>query len=283
MLGKLIKHELRATRRKMLPMFGVLALLALLSNVSLRMADADLGGTLMRVLTGIFVSVFFIGIIVAWVMALVLMISRYYRNLLKDEGYLSFTLPTNAHALVWAKLIVSSLWFLAVSLLSLLLFALTVLNVADLSGADLGSFFRDLEALSDYLREEGVTGGNLVLLGLELIAAFILSCLTTSLHFYAAMGIGQMSATKKALWSVLSFIGISIVFRIVAATLLSGLSASGSLDIVADNINELVETVPGAFKAMNAGLGWTMLAELLQCAVLYFVSVLTLQKKLNLA
>mgnify|MGYP006988889638 CR=1 FL=1 len=56
-------------------------------------------------------------IVAAVVMTVVLMVSRFYRNLLRNEGYLMFTLPVSAHALVWSKLIVSLVWFLLTALL----------------------------------------------------------------------------------------------------------------------------------------------------------------------
>ena len=42
MLGKLLKHEFRATARTMLPMFGVVLVLSLLANLSFaRIADIE--------------------------------------------------------------------------------------------------------------------------------------------------------------------------------------------------------------------------------------------------
>ena len=133
MLGRLIKHEFRATGRRMLPALGVLALLGLLANLSIRVLESGFGGTLLRILMVLFIAAFFIGMTVAWVMTLVLMISRFYRNLLKDEGYLMFTLPTSSHALIWSKLIVSTVWFLATVLLIGLLMLLTVANLGQMS------------------------------------------------------------------------------------------------------------------------------------------------------
>lgn len=280
MLGHLLKHEFRATARRMLPTLGVLTLLGLLANLSIRMLEAGMGGTAILV---VFVVAFFIGVTVAWIMTLVLMISRFYRNLLQDEGYLMFTLPTSSHALIWSKLIVSTVWFFAVSLLTGLLMMLTVLNLGDLSGDDFEMIFAEMGQGLEILRGMGVTNGSLILLLVEFILACVVTCLTTCLHFYAAMGIGQMSDTRKGLWSVLAFIGISIVFQTVGSTLFSGLSSSGSIDIVVNSFEEMVETAPGVIRAANTGLGGALLAELLQGAVLYVVTALTLSRKLNLA
>ena len=164
MLGHLLKHEFRATGRRMLPTLGVLALLGVLANLSIRMLESGFGGTLLRILMGLFVAAFFIGMTVAWVMTLVLMISRFYRNLLKDEGYLMFTLPTNSHALIWSKLIVSTVWFLATALLIGLLIMLTVANLGQMSADDFNAAFYGAREVLDMLYQLGVSRSSLILL-----------------------------------------------------------------------------------------------------------------------
>ena len=46
MLGKLLKYEFRATGRSMLPVLGVLTLLVLLANISVRLLDRTAGAFL---------------------------------------------------------------------------------------------------------------------------------------------------------------------------------------------------------------------------------------------
>ncbi len=283
MLGSLIKHEFRATARRMLPTLGVLALLAALANLSIRLLDAEFGGLLLKILMALFIAAFFIGIIVAWIIALVLMISRFYRNLLKDEGYLMFTLPTDTHALIWSKLIVSTVWFLATALLIALCFMLTMFNIAGLSGEDLSGLMPALREGLSFLYAMGVTKSSLILSLAQLILASVVSCLVTCLHFYAAMGLGQLSATKKGMWSVLAFIGISLFFQILGSAVLSGFAGSRHFEVVISSFEELAQSAPGLVKAFNTGLGGAWLIQLLQGAILYAVTALTLNKKLNLA
>ena len=85
MLGKLLKHEFRATARTMLPMFGVVLVLSLLANLSFaRIADTDSGA--LDILFGLFIFAFFLGLFTMGVMSLVVMIQRFYKNVLGDEG-----------------------------------------------------------------------------------------------------------------------------------------------------------------------------------------------------
>ena len=175
------------------------------------------------------------------------------------------------------------MWFAACALLVVLLMMLTGGNVARISVEDLHAASVGLDEVMEMLHNLGVTSGSLWLLGGELLLASVLTCLATCLHFYAAMGIGQMAATNKALWSVLAFIGISIAFQFFNTTLFGGLSSSGSLDVVAGSFEELMTTAPGVVRVIGTGIGGTMLLELLQGAVLYVATALTLSRKLNLA
>ena len=59
MLSRFIKHEFRATGRRMLPTLGVLALLGLLANLSIRVLESGFGGTLLRILMVLFIAAFF--------------------------------------------------------------------------------------------------------------------------------------------------------------------------------------------------------------------------------
>lgn len=283
MLSRLMKHEFRATGRRMLPTLGVLALLGVLANLSIRLLDSGVGGTLMRILMGLFVAAFFIGMTVAWVMTLVLMVSRFYRNLLKDEGYLMFTLPTSTHALIWSKLIVSTVWFLATALLIGLLMLLTAANLGKMSADDFNAAFYGMREVLDMLYSLGVSKGSLILLLAELVVASVITCLTTCLHFYAAMGLGQMSADHKGLMSVLAFIGISLAFQIIGSTVFSGLVKTGSVDLVVQSIEDLAQTASGAVRVANSAVGSSLLLEVLQGVVLYVITALSLNKKLNLA
>ena len=85
MLGKLLKHEFRATGRIMLPLMGALLPLALMANLSIRGLAGNLADIPALRILFILILVFFgMGIVAIGVMALVVMVSRFYRNLLKS-------------------------------------------------------------------------------------------------------------------------------------------------------------------------------------------------------
>lgn len=112
MLRKLLKHEFRATGRIMLPLFGILLLVSVGANFSSRgMLNSD--SSLLRTLGTIFIMLFIVGIFAVGIISFVLMINRFYKNLLQDEDYVMMTLPVCVHQQIWSKLIVSTVWFAA--------------------------------------------------------------------------------------------------------------------------------------------------------------------------
>lgn len=93
MLGKLIKHEFRATGRLMAPLFGAMLLLAVFVRVSdLILSAADVP-VFFEALNSLLLIVYVLAILSVTVFSTVLMIKRFHQNFLTDEGYLMFTLP----------------------------------------------------------------------------------------------------------------------------------------------------------------------------------------------
>ena len=98
MTGKLMKYEMRSMLRTFLPLWGAILVVALLNRCTLQIESLRdwLGGVpaiLMMVL-------YVIAIIAIAIVALVFMIQRFYNGMLKDEGYLMFTLPVKTSQLI---------------------------------------------------------------------------------------------------------------------------------------------------------------------------------------
>ena len=128
MLRKLLKHEFRATGRVILPIFGLLLLSAVGANLSIRgMTNAQ--STFLNTLGTILIMLFFLAIIAVGIVALAVMVSRFYKNLLQDEGYVMMTLPVSIHQQVWSKLIVSTVWFAATVLVIILACFVTAFDI----------------------------------------------------------------------------------------------------------------------------------------------------------
>ena len=274
MLGKLLKHEFKATARTMLPMFGVVLVLSLLANLSFaRIADTDSGA--LDILFGLFIVAFFLGLFTMGVMSLVVMIQRFYKNVLGDEGYLTLTLPVNVHEILWSKLIVSFVWFLATGLIAI---AAVFVAVFTLTYSELGEMLRSMPSFGEMLRlffeKTDITPWQLTGAVAQFAAMIILSSLTACLHFYAAMALGHSFSNNKVLLSVVFFIAISFFFSFVSA-LLGNITGGLAMTVT-------VEAGSSVMKALQELSLGSMIYTLIEGVILYLLATCCLKYRLNL-
>ena len=271
MLRKLLKHEFRATGRIMLPMYLILLVTAVSSNLAGR-GMLDSRSDILNTLGVLIVMAFGIAIIGVCLLAFVLMIQRFYKNLLQDEGYLMFTLPASVHQHVWSKLIVSSVWFIA-----------TVLAIiaASLVVAYQGGFLREfldflryfLEGLQK-LKVSEASNGTIYLV--EFAVLMFLSLVAFSLQFYAALAAGHSQANHKLLWSVVWFFGIQFALQFAGSLLIIG---SNELDV----FNRLFSHWdPSPTVAIHVGLLMAIGCVIIYGAIFYAITTFFLKKRLNL-
>ena len=276
MLGKLLKHEFRATGRIMLPVYGAVLLLAVLANVSLRVMD-HVTGSFLTLLLGLIVVAFIFGIIAAAIMTAVLMIKRFYTNYLKDEGYLMHTLPVSVHDLVWSKMIVSVVWFAVTFLVIWLVILLTALIQTGTSLAQFYAGFPSWAEIKAFMEQAGIRMGDLWQIGFEALLCVIVGGLFTCLHFYAAMSLGHMFSKDKILLSIVFYIGLSFVLSMAT----TGYSAGRFYSL--ESMDVTLDTAQEAIRFAKAVMGEILLVEVIQSAVLYVATVLGLKRGLNLA
>lgn len=278
MLGKLIKHEFRATGRTMLPLFVVLSVMSVVAGFSMRHLEFSLTQTpaFIEIVLILLFAAFFVVMVATAVMAFVIMISRFYKNLLGDEGYLMLTLPVSAHSHVWAKLIVSGVWFIATAAL---IFVLMLVLALIISGSDIAGIIAEMptfkEMFAQFLDYSGYNGLSLAVFAIEFVVIAIVGVLNTCLNFYAAMAIGHSFSNRKVLCSVLAFVGISIVFSIFESVLALFMGESFSTGIMLNYRNFAY--------SLNLLMLQGLLLAVVETVPLYFVTTYCLKKRINLA
>ena len=141
MLRKLLKHEFRATGRTMLPLYLILLATSIGANFSTRgLLETDY--QVLDILGGLLVMAFAVAIVAVCVMSMVVMVQRFYKNLLQDEGYVMMTLPVSVHQQVWSKLIVSAVWFALTIVMVCLAGFIMAFNIDILEG--MGQVFHEI-------------------------------------------------------------------------------------------------------------------------------------------
>lgn len=257
MLSKLIKHEFRATSRIMWPVFlGMLALTALMRFSQLLLNGGHIPW-LLQLIGVLLVIGFMMGLGALAFVPLVLSAVRWRDHVLKDEGYLTLTLPVSLHQLLISKLIVSAVWYAAafiVGLLSLLIAASgwnTFQYVPD--------FFNDV--FTAFFGMEASLRSHALLIVFELFCNFVFAVSAAELVVYAAFSIGYSFNKRKELWTVIL---ILVFFQLAQFTAIAMIGRFIHTWISLD-----ANTLPTGIELL---LLWGMLGELLFCAIGYAVT-----------
>ena len=267
MLSKLLKYEFRATGRIMLPVYALLLVTAGGTSVTGSLMGRYPESTVLSIFRTLFMTLFAFTTFGVLLLTLVLMVYRFYKNLMTDEGYLMFTLPVSRSQLIWSKLIVSMAWGILSAVLAALMWTM-VLSVA--GGENLfAGIFRGLRSLMESL--SGNATGCIVGLVVLLLAAGLASYL----RFYAAISLGHSFSNHKILLSVVFFIAFSLAMQA------AGLSSFAFQLTVGEQI---IETSGSAASLLDGTrfLVIDSIETLVACGVFYTLTWYNLQKRLNL-
>lgn len=273
MLRKLMKYELMATARVMLPLYLAVAALAAAVRLLAVWSDSVHFESVLTVdpvnLLLVLVTVaFFVAMVAVPIAAVVLMVLRFKTNLLSDEGYVMFTLPVSPHKLVWSKLLTSAVWFIGAALVDTL--AVLILAADQDLFQGIMDFFRSLFAdLTAYYAANGA------LVIAEIVILVLAACFCECLEFYCPMAIGHSFARHKVLLSVVFFFVIQAVTQAVWVCLVTaGVPFAEDLGTFLSSLSPAV-TVHG-----------TMWLSILFCliygGVLYAITIRMLHRHLNL-
>ncbi|MCD7917018.1 MAG: hypothetical protein LUF84_00900 [Clostridiales bacterium] len=232
MFGKLCKLELRYMMRNFLPIWGVVLVLAALNGVafSLDLDGNTAFGLLLTALVGVLIAMA--------VLCLVLVVQRFYEGLLKNEGYLMFTLPVKTGSLILSKGLAALVVMVVSGIVGVLAFALVMGRVA--------AWMYLTEAVTYLFQESGATAGELAFI----VAATILLALTVVVFqiqmIYLAQAIGHMASSHRVGMSVLAYLAISVALSTLGnllSSVLGVLSEDYLLDLMA-GYDTLAECIP---------------------------------------
>lgn len=270
MLGKLIKHEFRATSRIMLPF--LLIILALTLGVIVFFSWDSSTNLVLQVFSGILMVAYVIALIASFIIILVLMINRFRTNLLGDEGYLTFTLPTSIHQIVWSKIIVSCVWFIAT--LAVVTLSGFIVSLDAMAFADVRRIFFELW---DAMTLRYALNGTAIIL--EFLLLIFVSYASTCLQFYAAMALGYSFNRRKGLLSVAFFFGFQFVSQFLFSLLaFSGILGGLDMDLLMNSITANI----GMMGSIHVFFLFFIVLSALYGAIFYFITTYCLKKRLNI-
>lgn len=265
MLRKLLKYELKATGRLFLPVYVAMIVLA---GITRLFVELNLFQNRLAFLPGIAIFLYVMLICAAFVLTFVVMIQRFYKNLLGDEGYLMFTLPVKPGKLIVSKMLTSFLWMaasVAVTLLTVFLLA-----VDQNTFANMGSFFSALGAMF-----QDAEGQQMAVLVVEGILLFIGGVFTSILVIYASISLGHLLRSHRVLGAFGAYLVLTVVMQIII-TLVTAIP--------------VVQSIPDGFPSSGDMLGWTigiimpmyLFMEILFGVGFFFLTKYVFARRLNL-
>ena len=185
MFLKLLKHELRASGRALLPLFGGLILMALLARGSIWLLSTS-QNSVTGVLSGSLIVLFILGCFGVVIVTAVLMMVRFARSVHGDEGYLTNTLPVSEHAILLSRVLIS--FFAIAAACGVVYLGYRICTYRVKSFSDLVNSLQEL-----FLQAEVDVRATLW----KALASGALSLLTLILQIFAAISIGHSFNTGK--------------------------------------------------------------------------------------
>lgn len=274
MLKKLMKYEWKATNRIFLPLYIAVIITTFIQVFSMNWSDT---GILEKYPILMMAIVFAYGAVVAstFVVTIVIMIQRYYKNILGVEGYLMNTLPVKGWELIISKATISTFWAIASSFVVIISFPIAIFITHPSAFVDfMQRLFGEL-FWKDFIQAWGSTGSFIIFI-IELLVAIIVACMASIMKIYGAMSLGHLVHKYRLLASV----GFYILFGMIENFVLG--SIGFQFASLLEDQNFFHNIAYGNFQAVN---GVALLAIVLEVgvgAIYFFISKYVLDNKLNL-
>jgi hypothetical protein len=259
MLSKLIKYDLKATSRLLIPLYLILMVMSVVNRIVLSFNDYKP----VSIFSQFLIVIYIMSIVTVFAVTVIYMIARFYKNLLADEGYLMFTLPVKTHELIASKLLSTIFWTLAsvaVVGISLLIAFVTPESIPVSVNAI-------KEGIAELNRE---IGGNWPLMFFELIIMILLGLVGNILIIYVSIAIGQLFSKYRIMASFGAYMVIYTVlqFLMIIPLAVFGVMFRGWTPQVSD-IPLII--FPGIIVVLSIG-----------CAGFYYATHYIFKRKLNL-
>ncbi len=263
MLGNLLKYEFRANIRTLLPLYLVILISSLFLGISINLFP-HMGFGANFIYPILFLA--YLGtLIVTSVTTLVIIIQRFSKNLLGDEGYLMFTLPVTTHHLISSKLIVATVYSILAGLVAFLSFLIIAFSSSTIEIV----YFIDMAQM--FFQTYGFDSFTLLIIG---IIFSISSTFMGILVVYTSISLGHLANKHRSALAVVSFLVIQSIINFISN--ITGLIlGDSSYNLFARAFNNEVAIAAVTLMILTA-------ITIILSFIFYIITYLILDKKLNL-
>lgn len=268
MLGKLIKHEFKVTGKMFLLLYAATLILTIFEKI---MMYIDIDNPV--------IDMFFMLITVAYVILLIalffvtagMLIMRFYRNMLGDEGYLTFTLPVTASQHLISKTVVAFVWMVLSAVVMVVSIIIISWSPEMIEG--INEFWK---AMKPVLELDGIPTLMIIL-----ILTMVIGLINFIVTYQCAMSIGQLFSKHKVLGSVVGYFIINSATQIITGVITVIGFKTNMFGDMQYELNSLAETEK-YFGDINNVLWFSIAISIVFIVIEFFLSKYLLEKKLNL-
>lgn len=221
MLGTLIKYEFKAVGRLLLPLYGAWLIAAVMLGLSIGNSGPSGESTLFIVISGILYGTF---AMVAVVLTCILLIQRFYKNLLGNEGYLMFALPVSTAQHMINKVISGAVWGTA-GIIVAALSGILIAGFIEGFGSLWENFYFMFGDIGTMIEQEP----SVILVFVEILVLVFMSFAETAAKVYAAIAVGHMWGSHRVIGAIAAFIGFGIIESILG-NLIGGIGNGTVID-----------------------------------------------------
>lgn len=259
MLGKVLKYDLKALCRYLIPLYAVLFGL----GIMIRLLGFFDNVSIIAIICGLMIVALVVLSCLSFVLNGIFSVKYYLENLFKDEGYLTHTLPVKKGTLLFSKVLASLVTFSMTTLV--LIISLIVAFYQK------GLFVEVVKVLN-----LSIYGMSVYEFLLFMIVYGVIGYVATILMVYAAIAIGYSRSSNKLVSSVVW----GLIFYFVMEFLYLGLL--GIIMIINPTFISNLDNSVFMMKDLIIFFSIFMVFTALIGGVYYYISYRFMDKKLNL-
>lgn len=266
MLGKLIKYDLKALSRFVLPLFAVLIGSSIALRICVEIFKFDGAGSniIASILVFVIAFVYVISLLGCGFAVYIMIALNYHKSLMSDRGYFYLTLPVTHDMHLISKLLAGA----AVIILSAVAFVVSFLPlfVGNIALPDILEFISDgWELIRTYMLAKN---GVLIIILTVFVALF-----GSQIVIFFCITLGQLMPNHRILGAFLAFIGHLILSRTISSIFASIGFKNTLIDIY--DMDILAET-------LSSVLLTTIIYYVVIYAIEYVATRMVLKYKLNI-
>lgn len=272
MLKHLLKFEFKSTARIMLPIYITLLSISIIERLmSLLPNDNDIFEFAFALSTILYIFI----LCAAMAAVYIVIIQRFYKSLLKDEAYLTFTLPVKTSKLLFSKIITSAVWLISTLIVVLVSYMILLYN-QPITDSIYFNFDYIGNIFSKMNFEQGIALLNTVLL-------IILSGINQLFNIFTAISIASLFRKHRILLSVAFYIAIEFVMELISFIITSVTLLDKSIDDIVTTVEMADNNIFTMLTAISKNIFiYDAIFLVIICVVGFFVMRYIFSKHVNI-